>query len=348
MDNPGNSGGTPSHTSGSSNLRKQQSKTKKAQSAGNLGGVSHVGNGMKTESHKLPFGMVLETAAPMSPITKRILSQCRAQTKHWKDANGNGDDVFKASKVKATSVNPTRQYHEHGLPHQNGENLEEGLRLKKTYCSGNKTAKVYRDHEWEEYRVKHFVDGKHQKKADYHTNDRDDAHNTAKHWLNKSALEEGKYLDNRGYPTVKKKSTLGYRVIDKKAIKKTQDEHADILGAANDFAGRVLKRLGNRLLRREEVEQIDEISRRALGQYVQGARKDFERLNTIHRHEHQAIRDINAVTSKLGYDRTSLAIRGKLNDAQNDLVSNGIKREKKITKRGQYIDKAIDRMSREK
>lgn len=64
---------------------------------------------------------------------------------------------------------------------------ESKMRLIGTHSSadGNKKAKVYRNSEWEEFVVKHFESDNHQKNADYHTNDKEDAHNTAKHWINK-------------------------------------------------------------------------------------------------------------------------------------------------------------------
>ena len=65
------------------------------------------------------------------------------------------------------------------------DNLEEALRLKATYHHGNNTAKVYHDNEWGEHRVKFYEGGKHQKNADYHTDDKDDAHATAKLQLKK-------------------------------------------------------------------------------------------------------------------------------------------------------------------
>ena len=41
-------------------------------------------------------------------------------------------------------------------------------------------AKVYRDTDWNEYRVKFFECGIHQVESDYHTDDKDDALDTAK------------------------------------------------------------------------------------------------------------------------------------------------------------------------
>jgi hypothetical protein len=69
------------------------------------------------------------------------------------------------------------------------EATDEGLKLIHTDSKDNRSAKVYRDHDYNEYRVKHFTDGKHHKKADYHTDDKLDAMSTADHWLHGTANE---------------------------------------------------------------------------------------------------------------------------------------------------------------
>jgi hypothetical protein len=43
-----------------------------------------------------------------------------------------------------------------------------------------KSATVYRDAEFQEYRVKFYQDGKHLEAADYHTDDKADAQSTAR------------------------------------------------------------------------------------------------------------------------------------------------------------------------
>lgn len=43
-------------------------------------------------------------------------------------------------------------------------------------------AKVYRDSEWQEWRVRFFIDDEHQTEADYHTDDKADAQHTARSW----------------------------------------------------------------------------------------------------------------------------------------------------------------------
>jgi hypothetical protein len=50
-----------------------------------------------------------------------------------------------------------------------------------------RTAKIYIDREWHEYRVKFYRDGVYQENADYHTDMRDDARDTAINWVNSEA-----------------------------------------------------------------------------------------------------------------------------------------------------------------
>jgi len=72
------------------------------------------------------------------------------------------------------------------MPHARGGSTyashddKPNLRLVKTHTGENgHVTKVYKDKDWGEYRVKHFVNGEHQSKADYHTDDVSDAHSTA-------------------------------------------------------------------------------------------------------------------------------------------------------------------------
>lgn len=67
------------------------------------------------------------------------------------------------------------------------------LRLVKTHADDEgRKAKVYKDTDWDEYRVKFFgSDGKHLAKGDHHTDDLQDAHSTAKAELNKKGWKAG-------------------------------------------------------------------------------------------------------------------------------------------------------------
>lgn len=65
--------------------------------------------------------------------------------------------------------------------------MVEALKKIGQHENGNKKATVHRDVEWDEYRVKLHRDGKHEGEAsDYHTTDKQDAHDTAKAWVNKA------------------------------------------------------------------------------------------------------------------------------------------------------------------
>ncbi len=80
------------------------------------------------------------------------------------------------------------------------ETVEEGMKLIATHHSedGKDHAKVYKDSEWGEYRVKFHKNGKHLVNADYHTDDKEDAHGTAKYQVKnlkeEVELEEGNEL----------------------------------------------------------------------------------------------------------------------------------------------------------
>lgn len=85
------------------------------------------------------------------------------------------------------------------------EPLCESLRHVKTYDheTNGRTAKVYKDRDWDEHRVQFFENGVHQTEADYHTDDALDAHDTAKHYVNKGIVKPGG--DNK-FPGVFKES----------------------------------------------------------------------------------------------------------------------------------------------
>lgn len=70
------------------------------------------------------------------------------------------------------------------------EEVKEGRRLLSTHTNGNKTAKVYKDAEWNEHRVTLHVDGVHQKGADYHADSKEDAVGTAKKMIESEEVKE--------------------------------------------------------------------------------------------------------------------------------------------------------------
>jgi hypothetical protein len=96
-------------------------------------------------------------------------------------------DILTISPDKAKSILENKEINQELLSESiETFNEEAGLRLIDTHEEGNKKAKVYKNYHWGEYQVKFHTDGKHHKDADYHTDDEDDAHGTAKNWLRNS------------------------------------------------------------------------------------------------------------------------------------------------------------------
>ena len=93
-----------------------------------------------------------------------------------------GDDSLPEPAEAAERSGKYQNYKKGGSAKARGGSTYGGssaLRLMKTIGEGKKTAKIYKNPGSGEYQVKHFLDGQHQKKADYFTDDKDDAHGTA-------------------------------------------------------------------------------------------------------------------------------------------------------------------------
>lgn len=56
-------------------------------------------------------------------------------------------------------------------------------RLLSQHENGNRAVKIYRDTVWNEYIVRFYLNDEYEEKADYHTDDKQDAVDTARHWL---------------------------------------------------------------------------------------------------------------------------------------------------------------------
>lgn len=95
-----------------------------------------------------------------------------------------------ARHVKILDHDSIRHESEFVLP--SDEEMSEALRLQKSYDGGKgKTAKVYKDAEWNDHIVKYYRDGVHQKEADsHHYDDKEDAHSTAQKWVNEEITDE--------------------------------------------------------------------------------------------------------------------------------------------------------------
>lgn len=134
------------------------------------------------------------------------------------------------------------------------EQIGEGRKLVHTASKGNRTAKVYRDSDNQEYHVKHFTDGKHHEKADYYTNDKEDAHATAQHWLKNESEGDKCAGCGEAYPCSDSKRTdISGRERAKHYVdspKKKDERLADPFAEAE------------RLVQERMSDRVDEISRR--------------------------------------------------------------------------------------
>ena len=92
----------------------------------------------------------------------------------------------------------------HGYDHKVIGGLNEAKKLIGTYDNGDHTAKVYHlsgEHdEGDPYHVKLFKDGKHHEPADYFTNDKDDAHSTAKDMVKRGTQRNESAELDEGFP----------------------------------------------------------------------------------------------------------------------------------------------------
>ena len=142
-----------------------------------------------------------------------------------KTASNSSDDTNEDVLIKAVLALETRQ-NPNMFAAVKKSTLNEA-RLVGTHQSNisDRSAKVYHDGEWNEYVVRHYSGKTHHKEADYHTNDAEDAHGTAKHWC-KSLKEEYTAKSVEGTEEDKKE--------DKKNAKKHGESVKDWEGSAAD------------------------------------------------------------------------------------------------------------------
>jgi hypothetical protein len=162
--------------------------------------------------------------------------------------------------------------------------IVESLKLLKTYTAGNHAAKVYKDTDWDEHRVKFFSGDTHHKDADYHTDDVEDAHDTAKTQLRdmakKAMKEEAEQIHELSKGTLKSYVKKALDTGSEKSISNLASRGGYETGksADDDFESgykydrksvvrsQGVQRAVNKLAK-EEVEQIDELSPATLGSY---------------------------------------------------------------------------------
>lgn len=179
------------------------------------------------------------------------------------------------------------------------------LRLKATIKSecGKHEAKIYKDSDYNEHRVKFFIHGKHHEPADYFTDDYHDAHGTAHAELKRmtklngalkesteevakrgdtpfpAELEEsngitkiGSYFDNNGNTFSMHRSNTDpkHYMLTNKSGDVIDSHHGDV----NVFHNK-LKKDGIKGALHEAVEQLDEISDKTVKSYKTAASNDM-------------------------------------------------------------------------
>jgi hypothetical protein len=137
-----------------------------------------------------------ETAEPIQEVSKKLLgryiykaSDDRARAvADMKNASANQD--FPKHLNAAVRNHKRRVGIEDALRRLTKEDTVSEARLLHSYDSadGRRSAKVYRDNEWDDHVVKYYKNGVHQKNADsHHYDDKEDAHSSAKHFVKESA-----------------------------------------------------------------------------------------------------------------------------------------------------------------
>jgi len=240
----------------------------------------------------------------------------------------------------------------------NKEDIGEARKLEGTYSNskGHQT-KVYKlsgpDNEGDPYHVKLFKDGKHHEPSDYFTNDKDDAHSTAKRIVKEEAkeLDEiskktlGSYISkasvdmaNRTADGVQKRALAGadyahsisrgmsVKQADANLKKNYDDAKPDTKRAVKRMHG--IDRAVSRLTK-EEVEEIDELSKDTLASYAKKAATDARFKQGI------------------GKDAEALAKRKRDPGYKSTLNKIGLDYRMKAKSRVAGVHKAVDRLTKE-
>lgn len=95
--------------------------------------------------------------------------------------------------------------------------INEGVRLIGSKEAGNRSVKVFRDTEWNEYIVRFYIDDEYQEEADYHTDDKQDAVDTAGKWLKgfpKQGVAEGQTEGEATLAKIAAAGDEGWDMID--------------------------------------------------------------------------------------------------------------------------------------
>jgi hypothetical protein len=251
------------------------------------------------------------------------------------------------AKQKSTVKLKKAAFGEEASPVQKLVSLCEALKIRETLHSesGDHHAKIYRDTEFGEHRVKYFPHGKHHEPADSFHSDHDDAHHTAKQELRRmdkfsgalkesteeeiKALQEDEQLDELS------KATLGrYIRVDNahKAVGRMTKEDAE--EGTLPFQDKQLDELSNNTLKsyikksgtnRDHHLKMDSV-------YTHAARKasDHDAKAGSYKHAHQ--HSDKAFNRDVGIDRAKEKLKSRK-------VSEEVEQLDEITKVGTYTNR---------
>jgi len=201
--------------------------------------------------------------------------------------------------------------------------ITESVKKVGSYETGNKKATVHKDSDVGEYHVKFHTDGKHHVDADYHTDDKEDAHGTAKHWVgSKSAITEETVDESflNPEPTPNEPNPVADEDHKRAALIKANNEAIALLNSA------IVKEMS-------ESTTLTEISSQTLKSYINKANKAIhddiaaakshkDAASATTNHAIAALHRINADDhSKAATKRTY----GGLNKAANRLHDRSVK-----------------------
>jgi len=229
--------------------------------------------------------------------------------------------ISKRRSINLHKVIRSKQSNPNYIPpkaHGYSEEVEigEARKLEGTYSHTNgNQSKVYKlsgeHHEGDPYHVKLFKAGKHYEPADYFTNDKEDAHGTAKHMVKEAMSHQAA-------------TTMKHIPNPSPALKKAaKDIKPGIAGYRDRIA--MLKAGGVK----EEVEELDELAKTTLGSYAKKATRDA------------------VITRKIGADFEHQSKRAKspgMKAASDEIAQ---KYKVKSWKRRDGVDKAVDRLTKE-
>lgn len=165
---------------------------------GNAGGFKKGGDvaGANRPANSTPAGVTNTTTGEVKKANAGGFKDGGSPKKAYATGGSVNDAGRAVAMPQKAASKPVKNTMQSGTFKAGGKVEEKpNLRLLKTY-TGPKghVAKVYKDRDWDEHRVKFFTpEGKHLTKGDYHT-DAEDAHSTAQHEVERGYKKGGKTM----------------------------------------------------------------------------------------------------------------------------------------------------------